>query len=62
MLAALNLGCQPSVLKHHYATFWGSEAWAWLGVQEFDEEIGEEGLTPLVALTETGHADANSEK
>lgn len=60
MLVALNLGCQPSVLKHQCATLCGSEAWAWLGVQEFDEEIGEEGLTPLVTLTETGHADVNS--
>ncbi len=58
MLVALNLGCQPSVLKHHFATFWGSEAWLW--AQDFDEEIGEEGLTPLVTLTETGYADVNS--
>lgn len=58
MLVALNLGCQPSALKHHFATFWGSEAW--LGAQEFGEEIGEEGLTPLVTLTETGYAGVNS--
>lgn len=58
MLVALNLGCQPSVLKHRFATFWGSEAR--LGAQEFGEEIGEEGLTPLVTLTETGYADVNS--
>lgn len=33
-----------------------------MGEQEVDEEIGEEeeGLTPLVRLTETGYADVDS--
>lgn len=32
-----------------------------MGEQEVDEEIGEEeGVTPLVRLTETGYADVDS--
>lgn len=56
-VVALTLCSQPSVLKHHFAAFWGLEVW--LGEHEVDEEIGEE-LTLFVGLTETRYAGVGS--